>query len=114
MKNALLVMLAVLLQSGLLSAQDKGLPSPEQPPSVRSINLPDIKVDLKEGEGMSKAATYCNICHSTDYITMQPKFTRAQWTGTVTKMVKTFGAPIGQEDADKIINYLTVAYGTGK
>jgi hypothetical protein len=29
-------------------------------------------------------------------------------------MIKTFGAPVPQEDADKIINYLATAYGTGK
>jgi hypothetical protein len=45
---------------------------------------------------------------------MQPKFSKAQWTATVTKMIKVFGAPIPQEDADTIINYIATSYGTGK
>jgi hypothetical protein len=45
---------------------------------------------------------------------MQPKMSKAQWAATVTKMVKAFGAPIPQEDADRISEYLAGAYGTGK
>jgi hypothetical protein len=44
---------------------------------------------------------------------MQPKFSKAQWTGTVNKMRKVMGAPINEDDAKKIIDYLTVQYGTG-
>jgi hypothetical protein len=29
-------------------------------------------------------------------------------------MIKAFGAPIPQEDADRLVNYLSTAYGTGK
>jgi hypothetical protein len=45
---------------------------------------------------------------------MQPNFSKAQWTATVVKMIKVFGAPIPQEDADTIANYLGIAYGSGK
>jgi hypothetical protein len=45
---------------------------------------------------------------------MQPKMSKAQWSATVTKMIKVFGAPVPQEDADKIIGYLSTAYGTGQ
>lgn len=81
---------------------------------VHSIKLPDIRIELKSGEGREKVETVCFICHSLDYITMQPKFLRAQWTATVNKMRKVFGAPIGDEDARIIIDYLTLQYGTGK
>jgi cytochrome c5 len=81
--------------------------------TVLSIELPNIQVQLKEGEGRIKVETHCAVCHSTDYIPMQPKLTRAQWAAVVTKMIKTFGAQINQEDADRIINYLSAGYGMG-
>ncbi len=81
---------------------------------VHSIKLPNITTDLKPGEGKATADIYCIMCHSLDYITMQPDFSRAQWTATVNKMIKTFGAPVNDKDAKIIINYLATQYGTGK
>ena len=81
--------------------------------TVRSITLPVVPTELKAGDGREKVETLCAICHSLDYITMQPKFTRAQWTATTNKMIKVMGAPIGEDDARKIIDYLVVNYGTG-
>jgi cytochrome c5 len=82
--------------------------------SIKSIDLPVIQVALKPGPGLDKTSTLCNICHSVDYITMQPPFSRAQWTGTVNKMVKVLGAPINEDDAKTIIEYLSTSYGNGK
>ena len=81
--------------------------------SIHSIALPNIQTELKAGEGKEKTQTFCAICHSLDYITMQPRLTRAQWTATVNKMIK-FGAPINENDAQKIIGYLTTQYGSRK
>lgn len=80
---------------------------------VTSINLPTILTELKPGDGREKVEEFCNICHSVDYITMQPKLSNAQWTVTVTKMIKVFGAPVSEKDAEIIVNYLTTSYGTG-
>ncbi len=82
--------------------------------SIHSIQLPNITTDLKPGEGKATVNIYCIMCHSLDYITMQPDFSRAQWAGTVNKMIKTFGAPVNDENAKIIINYLATQYGTGK
>ncbi|HXX81976.1 MAG TPA: hypothetical protein VEI46_10540 [Thermodesulfovibrionales bacterium] len=76
-----------------------------------SINLPEARVELKPGEALTKVETFCNICHSLDYIIMQPKFTKPQWTATVSKMIKVFGAPISEEDERLIVNYLVAQYG---
>src|SRR5512138_1745554 len=73
---------------------------------ITSIDLPAIPVDLKPGDGKDRTAALCNICHSLDYITMQPPFSRSQWTATVNKMIKVMGGPINEEDAKTIINYL--------
>ncbi len=81
--------------------------------SVHSIELPVIQTELKPGPGLDKVTTLCNICHSVDYITMQPAFPRATWTAEVNKMIKVMGAPINEEDSKTIINYLATEYGTG-
>ena len=81
---------------------------------VKSITLPEVETKLKEGEGMDKAMTNCNICHSVDYITMQPPFPNAKWSEVVHKMINVFGAPISEDDAQIIINYLADRYGPVK
>lgn len=78
---------------------------------MKSITLTDLKTDLKEGEGLEAVKTHCNTCHSLDYITMQPAFSKGQWTAIVNKMKKVFGAPINDIDTESIINYLSTNYG---
>ena len=112
MKFALLVVLLFLLAGGRLHAQELKSDVSELF-YAQSIDLPSIAVRVREGAGKDKVDTYCSLCHSTDYITMQPRFTKAQWTATVAKMIQTFGAPIGADDRDTIVQYLTSNYGTG-
>ena len=81
--------------------------------AVHSITLPTLHVELRDGVGKTKTETLCAICHSVDYITMQPKFSRTQWSAEVNKMIKVMGASISEEDAKTITSYLTVQYGTG-
>jgi sulfite dehydrogenase (cytochrome) subunit B len=116
MNNRLLFMsaaLATVLSYGIAFAENPGAAS-SQSSIIKSIDLPVIQVDLKQGPGVDKTSTLCNICHSVDYITMQPLFSRAQWTGTVNKMVKVLGAPITDDDAKTITDYLSTSYGNGK
>jgi cytochrome c5 len=82
--------------------------------AVHSIALPDIKTELKAGEGRDTTERYCSVCHSLDYIVMQPKFSKVKWTGIVNKMIKVMGAPIPEEDAKVISDYLGIQYGTGE
>lgn len=79
----------------------------------RSIALPAPAASLKEGAGMDTTSRYCRICHSLDYITTQQKFTKTKWQAEVTKMVKTYGAPISEENAKIIVDYITTQYGIG-
>jgi mono/diheme cytochrome c family protein len=99
----LIVLLAIMI--GFASAQGK---------ETKQITLPIVQTELAQGEGKDKVATLCNICHSVDYITMQPKSSKPQWTSAVAKMRKVFGAPMSDADADVIIKYLSEQYGTGK
>ena len=59
-----------------------------------------MPVDLAAGPDGEIVNRYCGICHGVEYVPMQPRLSKAQWTGTVTKMIKVFGAPVPQEDAD--------------
>jgi hypothetical protein len=70
-------------------------------------------ITLKAGPGLDKVQANCSTCHSLDYIQINSPFLNgAGWTAEVTKMIKAMGAPIGDDDAKAIIDYLTKNYGT--
>jgi sulfite dehydrogenase (cytochrome) subunit B len=71
-----------------------------------TITLPAPNNTLKDGPNVALAQTKCLICHSAEYIYMQPPLTRKQWTAEVTKMQKTFGAPIADADVAPLVDYL--------
>ena len=112
--NKTLVLTIILVLSLLIGAGFSRMLQAQQKDGVKSIELPVMVFDLADGPNRDKAAGFCAICHGVEYIPMQPKMSKAQWAATVTKMVKAFGAPIPQEDADRISEYLAGAYGTGK
>ena len=66
---------------------------------------------LKVGPGSDVTHTQCQLCHSTDYIVMQPPGDAKQWEGVVSKMSKVFGAPLSEADAKIITEYLARSYG---
>jgi len=76
-----------------------------------SITLPQETAHFKPGPGSDVATTYCTICHTADYIYMQPPQNRAGWTATVTKMRHVFGAPAGDAAAKQIVDYLMTQNG---
>jgi cytochrome c5 len=107
----MIVFIAALFLSVIFMEQDAASIGPAGENAVKSIVLPAIEVELREGPGKDKVATYCNICHSPDYITMQPKFPADKWSAIVHKMIVVFGAPVGEDDSRTIINYLAEHYG---
>jgi hypothetical protein len=67
---------------------------------------------LKDAPGRATAENMCVGCHSLDYIRINAPFMNRQtWTAEVNKMINAFGAPIPQNDAAAIIDYLTANYG---
>ena len=72
---------------------------------VVKIDLPAETTRLAPGPDVASAQV-CMVCHSVDYIYMQPPLTSEQWRGEVLKMKNTFGAPIQDVDVDKIVTYL--------
>src|SRR2546425_8272978 len=79
-----------------------------------TITLPPDHGALPPGPGMEVTQKACQTCHSTDYIAMQPRGGEAQWRAVVTKMIKVFGAPIPDDDARAIVEYLAREYGPSR
>jgi sulfite dehydrogenase (cytochrome) subunit B len=72
--------------------------------------LPPETAELKPGPGVESAAV-CQACHSADYIRTQPSGKgKAFWQAEVQKMIKVYKAPIGEDDAAVIANYLAATY----
>ena len=75
------------------------------------IELPVEKSEFKPGRQKDLVMANCVLCHSWDYVTIQPALPRATWKAIVTKMRGTFGAPLAESQIDEIVDYLAHAYG---
>ena len=88
--------------------------APERKPingaSYEAGAYPTFRLELATGEGSREVNTYCNICHTPRYITMQPVLPAGTWADEVNKMVKAYGAPIPEDTMQKIIGYLQSNY----
>ncbi len=73
--------------------------------------LPAETPRLAPGPGRDLVLGQCIICHSTEYISTQPRLSRTQWQAAVDKMRTKFGAPVTTNLTDTIVDYLTAAYG---
>ena len=98
-----------LLTANFAPAQEHGATG-----TKKTIILPPETFNLKSGTGLITVQMHCTICHSGDYIQMQPPFTRSQWTAEVKKMINVMGAKINENDAGIISDYLANNYGSGK
>jgi sulfite dehydrogenase (cytochrome) subunit B len=99
MKHFILV--AIFVPLIVASAEDK----------VVSIQLPTENAAYKAGPGVELAQGHCVTCHSADYISSQPPMPRKFWEGSVKKMKEKFGAPIPDNIAVMLADYLTATYG---
>lgn len=64
------------------------------------------------GEGQEIFVARCSVCHSIDYVEMHARFgTREWWEGEVAKMRNVFKAPMSDDEARSIVEYLARAYG---
>ncbi len=68
-------------------------------------------VALKPGEARELVKSRCTACHSLDYVLMNSPFlSPEQWQASVTKM-RTFGAPLTDDEARAVVAYLASSYG---
>ncbi len=68
-------------------------------------------IQLEGAPGLELTAARCVICHSLDYIQMNAVvMNRAGWEKSVRKMIDRFGAPISEQEARIILDYLETYY----
>jgi hypothetical protein len=72
-----------------------------------AVHADESAVKLREAPDRELVVARCSICHSVDYVPMNaPVFDRAGWQKSVRKMIDVFGAPISEDDARRIVEYL--------
>lgn len=104
MTNSRIKILAVLLLGiGLLCLIARA--------AEKTITLPAETATLKPGSGVELATSQCLLCHSADYISTQPRLTRAAWKAEVVKMQQRYGAPIVTNNIEALADYLAKNYG---
>jgi len=68
-------------------------------------------IQLKAVSGSELVTGRCIVCHSLDYIEMNAVvMDQAGWERAVRKMIDRFGAPISDEEAKQIADYLGQHY----
>src|SRR6266446_6322824 len=77
---------------------------PDSP--VHTIVMPHDEPLFPPGPGHDEFVAACVVCHSTRYITMQPRFSRTTWLSEVNKMKNVYGAHISDEQVLRITDYL--------
>jgi sulfite dehydrogenase (cytochrome) subunit B len=66
---------------------------------------------LMEGRGRDLTVGRCIICHDLEYIPANaPAMNRGAWQKTIQKMRERFGAPITDDEARQILEYLDANY----
>jgi len=78
------------------------------------VEVPYISYEIKMGKGFDSVQANCLMCHSFGYIINQGPQSRNFWRKKVDKMVTHFKAPIMEEDAKTVTDYLFKHYGNGK
>ena len=67
--------------------------------------------ELKDAPGRDLTVGRCIICHSVEYIPSNaPAMNRGAWQKSIQKMKDRFGAPISDEEAKQILDYLDANY----
>src|SRR4051794_11241621 len=82
--------------------------------SVHAIELPRYAPSLPQAPGRDSFAVACLSCHSTRYITMQPPLSAAKWEESVRKMMKTYGAPVAEDQVAAVVQYIMAAKEAGR
>ncbi len=79
--------------------------------SVHEMSITPEVTNFPEGEGKNEFMSYCSMCHSLRYISMQPDFSKKIWEEEVHKMVAKYNAPIDSVTCNKIVSYLLAVKG---
>jgi cytochrome c len=95
-------LLACACMLGTASSHSGDIQLPAETTALRASALPGYRI----------ASQKCGICHSADYITLQPPaMSLKQWTAEMVKMQHAYGAPLEDDDIKPLAIYLAVTYG---
>jgi len=86
----------------------------EHPVAATAPNLKEVSTKLPQAAGYQTYMSNCTICHSSSYVQNQPELPQKTWAAIVTKMQKTFGAPVSDSAAGVIIQYLVAIKGKSR
>ncbi|HVP54256.1 MAG TPA: cytochrome c [Candidatus Eisenbacteria bacterium] len=81
---------------------------------VHAIVLPQYAPEISTGPNVDTYRKYCLVCHSAQYVAMQPRFPQAVWEREVKKMIDAYGAVIPEADQHEIVEYLVAVRGPSK
>jgi hypothetical protein len=100
----------LLVLTGACSGTDYTQRDPA--PRNDSVDISEVVVNMPDSLGKELVEMSCVPCHSLRYIEMQPAMPRKAWEKIVTKMIKTYGAPVRDSvTAVRIVDYLTAIKG---
>lgn len=103
MTGRALCLLPILLALILTGAHRTGF---AQDSGTRSITLPADPIGFQPGPGSQLVSALCLICHSAEYVYMQPPHPPDEWARIVKKMRSAFGCPIEDPQIEPIVEYL--------
>jgi len=75
------------------------------------IELPAETGVFKPAPGAELANGQCLVCHSVEYVVMQPRSPRTFWAASVKKMREKYGAAVPDDQVEPLLDYLTKHYG---
>ena len=78
------------------------------------IEVPYIPYEVKMGEHFDTVLGQCLTCHSFGYVINQGPQSKLYWKKKVDKMITHFKAPMTEQDAAFVTEYLFKHYGNGK
>jgi cytochrome c5 len=89
----------------------RAAPTTKPADDVHKITLPQFDPDLPPGPNRNVVMVRCAVCHTPHYILNQPAFSQKVWAAEVAKMRTSYGAPMSDDEAAKIVDYLVAARG---
>ncbi|MEO6231085.1 MAG: hypothetical protein ABJB11_18960 [Ferruginibacter sp.] len=107
LKNKLLFSLCVCF---IISCNEQNIKK-ESELVASPTGLYSITTHLPEAQGYKAFQSNCVSCHSARYVQMQPGLSEKTWLALVTKMQKTFGAPVPDSSVAEIVQYLVTIRG---
>ena len=102
LRGVALWLIAGVAAIGTAAAAVHELQLPPEPAELTPSGLPGYQIAVKK----------CVICHSADYVNLQPpQMSFKQWTAEMVKMQHAYGAPIEDAEIKPLAVYLTATYG---